>query len=367
MPVRRSLSAVDVPVQLGGGIRDMATLGMWLEQGVARVILAPWRWKTPRWCARPRAPSRSGRGRGSTPARDSWRPKAGPRKPPCRPSTSPAASRTRRRRHHLHRHRPRRRAPWPAPNIPATEALARAVSIPVIASGGVSTMDDLRALQATGVNAGRSAAGRCTRARSIWRRRWRCRLGGVPDGPPHQPDPQRDRHHPRQDRDPDVVGNPPPVPHARTITANATPGAISDIRCRRTGADPSGTGPRPPAAPSPKRSARHHRIASFTGDGAITAFTPQATATAPAAPTAPPHAAAAPAQPRHPPLPCRQGQPQHAQVKKTAGRGPARHPARSASTAPRPRTSAPAPPTPPPAATTATPPLRAPTRPPPAR
>ena len=40
------------------------------------------------------------------------------------------------------------------PNIEATEALARAVSIPVIASGGVSSMADLIALRDTGVIAG---------------------------------------------------------------------------------------------------------------------------------------------------------------------------------------------------------------------
>jgi phosphoribosylformimino-5-aminoimidazole carboxamide ribotide isomerase len=40
------------------------------------------------------------------------------------------------------------------PNIEATQALAQAVSIPVIASGGVSSMTDLLALQATGVISG---------------------------------------------------------------------------------------------------------------------------------------------------------------------------------------------------------------------
>ncbi|MCB2160139.1 MAG: 1-(5-phosphoribosyl)-5-((5-phosphoribosylamino)methylideneamino)imidazole-4-carboxamide isomerase, partial [Rhodobacteraceae bacterium] len=40
------------------------------------------------------------------------------------------------------------------PNIAATEALARAVTIPVIASGGVSSLDDLVALRDTGVIAG---------------------------------------------------------------------------------------------------------------------------------------------------------------------------------------------------------------------
>ncbi len=40
------------------------------------------------------------------------------------------------------------------PNTAATEALARAVTIPVIASGGVSSMADLMALRDTGVIAG---------------------------------------------------------------------------------------------------------------------------------------------------------------------------------------------------------------------
>lgn len=33
------LGAIDLPVQLGGGIRDMAAIDAWLERGVARVIL----------------------------------------------------------------------------------------------------------------------------------------------------------------------------------------------------------------------------------------------------------------------------------------------------------------------------------------
>src|SRR5690606_21979903 len=37
--VSRILSAVSMPVQLGGGIRDMATVEMWLDKGVRRVIL----------------------------------------------------------------------------------------------------------------------------------------------------------------------------------------------------------------------------------------------------------------------------------------------------------------------------------------
>ncbi len=37
--VRGILEAVSIPVQLGGGIRTMADVGAWIEQGVSRVIL----------------------------------------------------------------------------------------------------------------------------------------------------------------------------------------------------------------------------------------------------------------------------------------------------------------------------------------
>ena len=38
-PVEAILKACPVPVQLGGGIRDMATIERWLDRGLARVIL----------------------------------------------------------------------------------------------------------------------------------------------------------------------------------------------------------------------------------------------------------------------------------------------------------------------------------------
>jgi phosphoribosylformimino-5-aminoimidazole carboxamide ribotide isomerase len=37
--VDRILASVSMPVQLGGGIRDLDTMGMWLEKGISRVIL----------------------------------------------------------------------------------------------------------------------------------------------------------------------------------------------------------------------------------------------------------------------------------------------------------------------------------------
>lgn len=37
--VRKIISAVDIPVQLGGGIRNITTIEKWLDEGVSRVIL----------------------------------------------------------------------------------------------------------------------------------------------------------------------------------------------------------------------------------------------------------------------------------------------------------------------------------------
>ena len=38
-PVEAILAQTKVPAQLGGGIRDLATIEMWLEKGLQRVIL----------------------------------------------------------------------------------------------------------------------------------------------------------------------------------------------------------------------------------------------------------------------------------------------------------------------------------------
>ncbi|MEM8628099.1 MAG: 1-(5-phosphoribosyl)-5-[(5-phosphoribosylamino)methylideneamino] imidazole-4-carboxamide isomerase, partial [Pseudomonadota bacterium] len=46
-PVEAILAACDVPAQLGGGIRDMATIERWLSKGLARVILGTVAVETP--------------------------------------------------------------------------------------------------------------------------------------------------------------------------------------------------------------------------------------------------------------------------------------------------------------------------------
>ena len=53
--VERILESVRMPVQLGGGIRDMATIEAWLEKGVDRVIIGTAAVRDPALVRRPRA------------------------------------------------------------------------------------------------------------------------------------------------------------------------------------------------------------------------------------------------------------------------------------------------------------------------
>ena len=151
--VEAILARVTVPCQLGGGIRDMATIEAWLKRGLARVILGTVAVENPalvRQAARA-FPDRVAVGidaRQGLVATKGW----------ATATDVQAADLARRfedagvaaliytdidRDGAMH-----------GPNIPATAALARAVTIPVIASGGVSSLADLAALRATGVIAG---------------------------------------------------------------------------------------------------------------------------------------------------------------------------------------------------------------------
>ncbi|MEL7459966.1 MAG: 1-(5-phosphoribosyl)-5-[(5-phosphoribosylamino)methylideneamino]imidazole-4-carboxamide isomerase [Pseudomonadota bacterium] len=147
------LAAVDIPVQLGGGIRDMATIDRWLDAGVARVILGTVAVEDPD-LVRAAAKAHPGKVAVGIDAR------AG------KVATRGWAEETEVLVTDLARQFEDagvaaiiytdidRDGAMGGPNVAATEALAQAVSIPVIASGGVSRMADLTALQATGVIAG---------------------------------------------------------------------------------------------------------------------------------------------------------------------------------------------------------------------
>jgi phosphoribosylformimino-5-aminoimidazole carboxamide ribotide isomerase len=137
-------AGTDATIQLGGGIRDMRALEAWLERGIARAIVGTAALKTPEF------------------------PKEAARRHPGRvvigidarggKVTVEATELA------------RRAEDWGAAaivytdierdgamkgvNVAATEALACALRVPVIASGGVSGLEDLRRLVATGVVAG---------------------------------------------------------------------------------------------------------------------------------------------------------------------------------------------------------------------
>jgi phosphoribosylformimino-5-aminoimidazole carboxamide ribotide isomerase len=151
--VEAILGAISVPAQLGGGIRDMATIEMWLSKGLARVILGTVAVEDPslvREAARA-FPGQVAVGidaRGGKVATRGWAEETDVDALDLARSFEDAGVAA------IIYTDIDRDGAMGGPNIAATEALARAVSIPVIASGGVSRLADLIALRDTGVIAG---------------------------------------------------------------------------------------------------------------------------------------------------------------------------------------------------------------------
>ncbi len=147
--VEAILAAVSVPAQLGGGIRDMATIQRWLGKGLARVILGTVAVEDPdlvRAAARA-FPGRIAVGidaRGGRVATKGWAEETDVDATGLAQSFEDAGVAA------IIYTDIDRDGAMQGPNVAATAALSRAVSIPVIASGGVSSLDDLRALKATG-------------------------------------------------------------------------------------------------------------------------------------------------------------------------------------------------------------------------
>jgi len=149
-PVNRAavesiLAAVDLPVQLGGGIRSLAAIESWLEVGIARVILGTAALKDPalvREACR-RFPGRILVGidvRAGRVAVEGW----------AEQSEIEATELARRFEDvgvaaivftDIDRD-----GALQGPNLEATAHLAGQVSIPLVASGGVSSLDDVAAL-----------------------------------------------------------------------------------------------------------------------------------------------------------------------------------------------------------------------------
>lgn len=153
------LSAVNVPCQLGGGIRDMATIENWLAKGLARVILGTVAVENPD-LVRTAARAFAGQVAVGIDARNG------------RVATKGWATETDVMVTDLARQFEdagvaaiiytdiERDGAMQGPNVAATAALAQAVSIPVIASGGVSRLEDLIALRDCGAQLNGAISGR---------------------------------------------------------------------------------------------------------------------------------------------------------------------------------------------------------------
>lgn len=151
--VEAILARITVPAQLGGGIRDMATIEAWLSKGLSRVILGTVAVENPdlvREAARA-FPGQVAVGidaRGGRVATKGWAEETDVMVTDLAKSFEDAGVAAIIYTDIL------RDGAMTGPNLEATEALARAVTIPVIASGGVSSLPDLIALRDTGVIAG---------------------------------------------------------------------------------------------------------------------------------------------------------------------------------------------------------------------
>ena len=157
--VEAILAAITVPAQLGGGIRDMATIERWLSKGLARVILGTIAVEEPdlvRQAARA-FPGQVAVGidaRNGRVATKGWAEETDVMVTDLARSFEDAGVAA------IIYTDINRDGLMQGPNIPATADLARAVSIPVIASGGVSSIADLEALMACGAPLNGAISGR---------------------------------------------------------------------------------------------------------------------------------------------------------------------------------------------------------------
>ena len=144
------VAAVDIPCELGGGIRDEETIGQMLDLGLSRLVIGTKALKDPAWfremCRR--FPERLAVGidaRDGRVATDGWL------------ATSEVAATE------LAREISRepiaaiiytdiaRDGMMAGPNFTAMDEMNRAVEVPVVASGGVTTADDVRRLAELGL------------------------------------------------------------------------------------------------------------------------------------------------------------------------------------------------------------------------
>ena len=141
------LAAVGLPVQLGGGIRSLETIESWLERGVARVVLGTVAVKDPALvreaCAKwPGQVALGIDARGGRVAVEGWAEVSDLEVEDLAQRFEDAGAAA------VIYTDVDRDGVLTGPNLGATAALAEAVTMPVIASGGVASLDDLQALAA---------------------------------------------------------------------------------------------------------------------------------------------------------------------------------------------------------------------------
>jgi phosphoribosylformimino-5-aminoimidazole carboxamide ribotide isomerase len=140
------LEAVAIPVQLGGGIRSMERAASWLEQGAARIVLGTAALKAPGF-VREACRAFAGRvaigldARGGKVAVEGWAETSDLTVIDLARTFEDAGVAA------LIHTDIERDGMLTGVNVAATAALARSVSVPVIASGGVASLADLRALK----------------------------------------------------------------------------------------------------------------------------------------------------------------------------------------------------------------------------
>ena len=140
------LAAVDMNIQLGGGIRDLETVDYWLEKGVRRVILGTVALRDPQLVkeACRLHPGRVAVGIDAWEglvAVEGWAEVSEMRALDLALKFEDAGVSA------IIYTDIGRDGAMEGPNTAATVSLAKAISTPVIASGGVSSMDDLKALK----------------------------------------------------------------------------------------------------------------------------------------------------------------------------------------------------------------------------
>lgn len=153
------LSETNVPAQLGGGIRDMKTIEAWINKGLARVILGTVAVENPDLVKEaasefPGAVAVGIDARNGKVATKGWAEETNVDVIELAKRFEDAGVAA------IIYTDINRDGAMQGPNVEATADLANAVSIPVIASGGVSSLDDLKALKSCGAPLNGAISGR---------------------------------------------------------------------------------------------------------------------------------------------------------------------------------------------------------------